>query len=373
MSRNDWAYLARVIEGPNAELNLMLGKYGPTETAERIRRRSGLSPTLLRATEARAELDMADDDVRAAAAEGFRLVTPDCAEWPTDAVQHFVGHGCSTAIAPYALWVRGLELSELLACSVAIVGTRASTSYGTRVATALADGLAANGVTVVSGGAVGIDAAAHRAALSCGGRTIVVAAAGPGRTYPAGHAGLFDEVVRTGAVITEYPPMVRPARHRFLTRNRLVAGLTDATVLVEAGWRSGARNTVNWAHELNRPVGAVPGPISSAASTGCHSCIKEGSATLITGVNDALALARQVGQFDEEDQMELDYAKDAVQALPRNELKVYDALHPTRAVGASDIARESGCSLGLTMHLLAALQQRGMVRRVGSQWQRSAV
>src|SRR6185312_6809092 len=143
-------------------------------------------------------------------------------------------------------------------------GTRASTAYGEHVAVDLAEGLCERGIAVVSGGAFGIDGAAHRGALGVDGSTVAVLAGGVDVPYPAGHSALLHRIYRAGLVVSEYPPGVRPARHRFLVRNRLVAALSGATVVVEAGLRSGAANTAAWARALGRVVCAVPGPVTSS-------------------------------------------------------------------------------------------------------------
>lgn len=376
-ARRAWAYLGRVVEGPHPELNAMLGEVGPEETAERIRTRRGLPPGLAGATDSRHDRDLAAEDLALAERHGYRMVTPEDPEWPTAAIQNFIGSTAPGAEAapPSVLWVRGGRLDVLLDDSVAMVGTRAATPYGTRMAERLAAGIAGHGATVVSGGALGIDTAAHRAALEVGGRTVAFAACGPGVDYPAGNARLFRDIAEAGAMVTEYPPGVRPARHRFLTRNRLVAGLTGATVLVEAGWRSGARNTAAWARHMNRPVGAVPGPATSASSTGCHDAIREGEAVLVTSPEHVLALYRGIGDVDEDGQLELDWAKNPIQSLSRNELRVYDAVPPAGAPGGADtaaIAAEAALTLPLTMHLLLALEKKGVVTRTGSTWARTA-
>lgn len=378
MTRRAWAYLSRAVEGPHPELNALLGEVGPEEAARRIRAGEGLAPALAAATVNRRDVDRVDEDLALAARHGYRMVTPEDPEWPVDAIQHFLGSTATGAEAapPSVLWVAGGRLDVLLDESVAMVGTRAATRYGVRMAERLASGVAASGVTVVSGGALGIDAAAHAATLDAGGRTVAFTACGPGVDYPAANARLFREMARTGAVVSEYAPGVRPARHRFLTRNRLVAGLTGATVLVEAGWRSGARNTAAWARHMNRPVGEVPGPATSASSTGCHDAIREGEAVLVTSPEHVLALCRGIWAADEDAQLELDWAKSPVQELSRNELRVYDAVPPGGGAtggGAdtSSIAADAALTLPLTMHLLLALESKGLVRREGSEWVRT--
>ncbi len=195
---------------------------------------------------------------------GGRLVTEDDDEWPALAFTSFTGvtdRMRAQAHKPMVLWVVGPgRLDDVADRAAAIVGTRAATAYGEYVAADLAAGLVGRDAAVVSGGAFGIDGAAHRAALAADGLTVAVLAGGIDVPYPAGHASLLRRIAEEGLLVSEYPPGVRPARHRFLTRNRLVAALAGATVVVEAGARSGAANTAAWARALGRAVCAVPGP-----------------------------------------------------------------------------------------------------------------
>ena len=172
--------------------------------------------------------------------------------------------------------------------AVAIVGSRAATAYGAHVATEIAASLSGQGWTVVSGAAYGIDAAAHHGALVAGGATVAVLACGVDHAYPRGHADLLASIAAHGAVISEYPPGQLPQRRRFLARNRLIAALTAGTVVVEAGLRSGALNAARHARELGRPVMAVPGPVTSSASGGCHQLIRDGQATCVTCAADVI-------------------------------------------------------------------------------------
>ncbi|GAA1847870.1 DNA-processing protein DprA [Microbacterium koreense] len=225
-----------------------------------------------------------DDAITCAARAGVSLVVPDDAAWPRR-IDDLGAH------APIALWVRGRR--DVLAhagAAVAMVGARAATSYGERVAVDLAGELASGGLPIVSGAAYGIDGAAHRAALHAGGGTIAVVAGGADRPYPAGHADLLDRIAESGAIVAESPCGTTPTKWRFLQRNRLIAALTDATVVVQAGWRSGSLNTAGHAAALGRGVGAVPGPITSAASAGCHRLLREFDATCITSADDVREL-----------------------------------------------------------------------------------
>lgn len=176
---------------------------------------------------------------------------------------------------------------ELARPAVAIVGARRATPYGIGAAESLAEGLAEAGITVVSGLARGVDAAAHRAALRAGGRTLAVLGAGHDRLYPPEHRNLAREVAESGALVTEFPPDTRPLPHHFPRRNRIIAGLAAATVVVEAAERSGSLSTARHAADSNREVLAVPGPITSSLSAGCHSLLRSGAA-LVTGVADLL-------------------------------------------------------------------------------------
>jgi DNA processing protein len=219
----------------------------------------------------------------------LRLACPGDSEWPPQL--DVLGNS-----EPYALWLRGTaDLRGTCRRSVAIVGSRASTAYGSHVAADIASVLAENGWAVVSGGAYGIDAAAHRGALAANGTTIAVLASGVDVPYPAGHADLFDAIAAHGLLVSQWPPGQLVSRLRFLGRNRIIAALATGTLVVEAGSRSGACNTARHARDLSRPLMAVPGPVTSDQSAGCHQLIRDWHATLVTGpadVIDALSTAQ---------------------------------------------------------------------------------
>ncbi len=182
--------------------------------------------------------------------------------------------------------------------SVAVVGARAATAYGIHVATDLGYGLADREWTVVSGGAFGIDAAAHRGALNAGGPTVAVLACGVDRPYPMGNAALFDRIAETGLLVSEWPPGAEPLRPRFLIRNRVIAAGTRGTVLVEAAARSGATQTTRRAIALRRPTMVVPGPVTSAMSVGAHEILREEPASrLVTGLDQVLEELGRIGEF----------------------------------------------------------------------------
>jgi DNA processing protein len=219
-----WAYLSRVAEPPCAELAALAGWVGPQEAADRVRR--GLvNDDLARRTEARRQIDRAAEDLELLARRGGRLITPDCDEWPLLMFAAFGGAAVrSHGGPPMVLWALGpARLDEVVQRAAAVVGTRAATAYGEHVSADLAAGLAERDDAVVSGGAYGIDGTAHRAALAADGITAAVLAGGLDIPYAAGHSGLPHRIGQHGLLFTEYPPGTRPARHRFLTRNRLVA------------------------------------------------------------------------------------------------------------------------------------------------------
>lgn len=212
---------------------------------------------------------------------GGELLIPEDPRWP--ALLN------DLEVPPIALIVKG-DTSILKTESLAIVGTRNPTPYGIRNAQEFAAGFVDRGWAIVSGGAYGIDSAAHKGALIAEGLTIAVTASGLDSTYPAGNQRLFDEIVENGAIITEYLPGVIARPHRFLVRNRLIAALSRGTVVIEAAFRSGSLRTARDASELLRPVMAIPGPINAPTSEGCHRLIGERSAELVTSVADAYEL-----------------------------------------------------------------------------------
>lgn len=184
--------------------------------------------------------------------------------------------------APAVLWVLGEANTLQNQKTLSIVGSRIASTYGLEVTKDLVKTAVARDFVIVSGGALGIDASAHKNALSFSGKTLAIMAGGLDRLYPAKNLDLFQDIQQSGAVISEMPPGTAPARWRFLQRNRLIAAIGQATVVVEAGFRSGSINTAGHANELDKPVGAIPGPINSTRTAGCHRLIKERRAELIS-------------------------------------------------------------------------------------------
>jgi DNA processing protein len=361
-----WAYLSRVVEPPCAELAALVARVGPVEAADRVRQ-GRVDPALARRTKARHEIDRAAEDLEVLARRGGRLVTPDDDEWPALA---FTAFGGPAVVAkpqgrpPLALWVLGpSRLDDAVQRAAAVVGTRAATSYGEHVAGDLAVGLAERDVAVVSGGAYGIDGAAHRAALSVDGLTVAILAGGIDIPYPAGHSALLHRIASDGLLVTEYPPGIRPARHRFLTRNRLVAAFGGASVVVEAGLRSGAANTAAWARALGRVVGAVPGPVTSSASSGCHALLRAG-AEVITRAEDIVELVGRIGELASEQPG----PAGPLDGLGEDERRVYEALPGRGTATVDEIAIAAAVEPERILAPLAMLEIAGLVERHDGSW-----
>jgi DNA processing protein len=279
--------LASVCEPGDQRVGLALAAGSAVAVMNRIAAGEALLPARLGA-----DLAQAKDAARALARVGARWVVPGDSEWPTQLDQ--LGPG-----APFGLWVLGAGDLRLLALrSVAIVGARACTAYGAECAGEFAYGLVQAGLTVVSGGAYGIDAAAHRGALAAGGASVAVLAAGPDLLQPRGNESLFRAIAADGVLVGELPCGVRPTASRLLQRNRVIAALSRGTLVVEAASRSGARRTAADARRLNRPVMAVPGPITSAVSSGCHAEIRDGS-TLVTSAAQVREMVEPLGSVVE--------------------------------------------------------------------------
>ncbi|MFB4265713.1 DNA-processing protein DprA [Nonomuraea sp. GTA35] len=298
-------------------------------------------------------------DIEAGQRSGARLIIPGSPEWPTQLDQ--LGRG-----RPLGLWVHGnADLRFSCLKSVAVVGARAATSYGLHIAAEFGIGLSESGWTVVSGGAFGVDGAAHKGALAAGAPTVVVLACGVDVCYPSAHESLFAKVKEKGVLISECPPGVHPTRARFLIRNRLIAALSRGTVVVEAAVRSGALNTATHALSLNRHLGAVPGPITSAMSAGCHRLLRERKAVCITSPEDMIDLVGVLGD---------DLAPQIrAPAVPRDRLseptkRVLDAVPSRGGAGPASIAVAAGMSLDATLSALGGLAAAGYVERIPKGW-----
>lgn len=318
--------LARIAEPDDRLLGRLVDRVGAAEVLRQVRDGTcGLS----NADGLRVRLPTAgpEADLRRAEELGARLVVPGDPEWPTQL-------GALGDRQPLLLWVWGAANLRLLAVrSVAVVGARACTSYGEVVAREMAADLVERGWAVVSGGAYGIDAAAHRGALDAGGVTACVLAGGVDVAYPRAHEALLARIVDAGVLISESPPGATAMRSRFLSRNRLIAALTKGTVVVEAALRSGTTSTAGAAATLNRPVLGVPGPVTSPASAGVHRLIREGRAVLVTGADEVIDV---VGELGADAAAPTAGDSRVWDDLAQRERRVYDAL-PVR--GGADVER----------------------------------
>lgn len=389
-----WAYLNRVIEGPSQALfELTSAGHSAEEIAHAVRTRASWIGKLGEETQRRYTWDQPEKDIHDAAQHGYELLTPDHPHWPREQIAYSFGKGVYEALQndetrqprpdghpPHALWVRGnTNLAQLLKHSLAVVGTRATTSYGHRATQELVRGLRPHGLTIVSGGALGIDTVAHEAALEAQLPTIVIAACGPGICYPKRNERLFDRIVAAGgAIITEYAPGLAPERHRFLTRNRLVAGLTNGTLVVEAAYRSGALSTMRWAQYYQRKTMAVPGPITGSGSVGTNLAIFHGHAELVMNADQVIDTLGPVAARDPEEALKRSDSPSPIQLLSRDELRVFDAAPPlrisdehTHGKTAERLADETALPLQRTINLLIDLQEKGLIQRTGNQWARA--
>jgi DNA processing protein len=326
------------------------------------------------------------DQVRAFRESGIRLICPGDPEWPGQLAD--LGDD-----QPYALWLRGsADLRFSCLRSVAIVGSRAATAYGSYVAAEFAGSVAARGWAVVSGGAFGVDAAAHRAALGVDGVTVAVLACGVDVPYPSAHAELFDAVAAQGVLVSEWPPGRHVSRLRFLVRNRVIAALATGTLVVEAGQRSGALNTARHARDLRRRLMAVPGPVTSDLSAGCHHIIREWQGVLVTSAAEVTEHLSPVGAAigatagaepfggalcSEGDApaagSRLAGARQASTVIPRDLLDlesatVLDAMPRRGGLGTLRVAQRAGLAPAATATCLGRLATAGFVERCDDGW-----
>jgi DNA processing protein len=350
------ALLSRLAEPGDRRLGRLLRETSAADVVA-VLRSGSRDPDLERYRVRLAGADPAADLQRVADVGG-RLLVPGDLEWPRQLED--LGDA-----APYALWVRGtcdLRLSALR--SVAVVGARAATPYGVHVASTLASDLAGMGWTVVSGGAVGIDKAAHGGALAAHGVTLAVLACGVDVSYPPSNDALFARVAAEGLLVSEVPPGAAPHRGRFLVRNRVIAALTRGTVVVEAAVRSGALSTANEAERLGRTVMGVPGPVTSVMSQGVHRALRDG-AILVTGAAEVVEVVGALGA---------DLAPVPVGPVsPRDGLdpttaRVLDGVPVRRAATLDSIARTAGVTPAETAAALGLLELAGLVRLAENGW-----
>jgi DNA processing protein len=356
------AVLMSIAEPGDTTVGEALDRWGAVELLDRVVTGCGGFPG---ARALRLRLDGVGPDLRGeeqvarAGATGAVLVPRGHPDWPSQLDD--LGPG-----RPYALWVRGSEpLRPALLRSAAIVGSRSASAYGLRVAADLGAELAERGWTVVSGAALGIDGAAHRGALAAGGPTVAVVAGGLDVPYPIAHARLLDEIAEAGVVLGESGFGTAPQRHRFLTRNRVIAALTRGTVVVEAAVRSGARTTARCAEELGRVLMAVPGPVTSVVSAGSNELLRSRQAVAVTRAEEViedlgrigadLAPARQ-GEVRPHD------------TLSQRQASVIETLPARRPLPAGEVARRCGLEPAEASAELGQLALLGMVERIDGGW-----
>ncbi|WP_405869088.1 DNA-processing protein DprA [Streptomyces sp. NBC_00005] len=353
--------LSRVLEPGDEVGGRWLRELGAVEVARRLREGG---PQLVGVTDkrwagllARARQVEPERDLAVAQDSGVRFVAPGDGEWPGQLDD--LGDA-----RPLGLWVRGRPSLRMWALrSVALVGARACTEYGAHMAATLGAGLAEHGWVVVSGGAYGVDGAAHRGALGAGGATVAVLACGVDRPYPRGHTELISRIAEQGLVIGELPPGDHPTPSRFIVRNRVIAALTRGTVVVEAAYRSGSLVTARAAQRLGRHTMGVPGPATSGLSAGVHELLR-GDAVLVTDVAEVVELVGDMGELAPDRRGPV---------LPRDLLepgarRVLAALPGRGAASPREIARGAQTTQDDAIARLYELRSLGYVERHGDGW-----
>jgi DNA processing protein len=356
----------RTVLGPEESLRALVSRRNPAHLQAELATQAHNEDSQLDLEQAfarwmpRVSVPAVLDALTRASSVSASFVMPEDLEWPT-------GLDDLGVHAPVGLWVRGRRSAlETFPRSLALVGARASTGYGEHVTMEAAAGLVDHGVAIVSGAAYGIDGTAHRAALISGGTTMAFLAGGVDRFYPSGHEALLTRILDDGAVIAEVPCGAAPTKWRFLQRNRLIAAASTATVVVEAGWRSGSLNTAHHAAQLGRPLGIVPGPVTSASSAGCHRLLRSVDATCVTNAIEMLELL--TGN-------EGDGATASVAMAPEvrhpNQVRALDALSQKVFRPLEKVTVISGMSTDETMSALGLLEAEGCVTRDERGWWRA--
>ncbi|WP_433616810.1 DNA-processing protein DprA [Dactylosporangium sp. CA-139114] len=367
--RTAYLVLASLATPGNRELGSLIRRTGPAQALDHVLHGAGISQQLTAAVDASLKPNdrtptvvdhIADDMLRRADRLGARIITPADDEWPPALadlanINHDPNPVHRDTDPPLCLWLRGpLRLDQTLQRSVSVVGARAATEYGAYVTSEFAYGLAERGWTVVSGGALGVDVTSHRSALAAAGATIAVLACGVDRAYPAANAAILQQIGDEGLLVTEWTPSTQPQKAQFLARNRIIAAATRGTIMVEAGSRSGARNTLAYARLLQRAAMVVPGPITSAMSVGCHIELRQPDTVLVTRVEEIIEEIGSVAQPSPTGHHH-DEVLDALQA------RILDAVQPHRATRAEQIAATAGVSDRDAKRTLPLLAELGLV------------
>jgi len=351
------AALSRVVEPGELAIGRLVAAHGAEAAWFAVRSRDpAVGAEVLALTRARVDAARPEQDLAALDAWGGRLVCPGDDEWPRGADD--LGDA-----RPLGLWVRGRQqLGEACGRAVAIVGARAATGYGEHVAGEWSAQLAEAGRAVLSGAAYGIDGAAHRGALAVAGETIAVLACGVDVPYPRGHDALLARIAEQGLVVSEWPPGCAPMRHRFLTRNRVIAAATSGTVVVEAAARSGSLNTARSALRLDRAVMVVPGPVTSAMSVGSNALLRTEGVRAVGSVADIVEEVGRLGADLAPSVRGLTTDRDALSATVA---RVLDAVPVRSARGAASIAKAAGVDVNVVLGCLGPLELEGLIERSG--------
>lgn len=355
--------LAHLVEPADARIGRIVSREGEVGAMESLRESSSILAARIDAT----DVDQVEERAERL---GMRIIVRDDPEWPRQLDD--LGDA-----RPLALWVQGAAHLRL-AClrSAAIVGARAATPYGLTVARDWSAELAGEQVSIVSGAAFGIDAAAHRGALSVDGLTIAVLASGADVVYPRAHEQLIARIADEGLVISESPLGEPARRQRFLTRNRVIAALTQATVVVEAALRSGTTATANAAARLNRHVLAVPGPVTSMMSAGCHHLVREGGAVLASASSDVLETLLPAGEALELSMRRSRETRDLVaapsDALSPNQSRIRDLLPASGLITVEELRQATGLPVSTLLTALGGLSATGFVNAESGGWARRA-
>ncbi len=361
------AALSYLVEPADRRLARLLREHGAARTLDAIRSGRPLGPgpgaQSLWANMERWRVRLPDlprpEQLLAFRESGIRLICPGDPEWPGQLAD--LGDD-----EPYALWLRGsADLRFSCLRSLAIVGARAATAYGSYISAEFAASVAARGWAVVSGGAFGVDAAAHRGALSADGVTVAVLACGVDVPYPSAHADLLNAIAAQGVLVSEWPPGRHVSRLRFLVRNRVIAALATGTLVVEASQRSGAINTARHARDLHRRLMAVPGPVTSDLSAGCHHILREWQGVLVTSAAEVTENLSPVGAAVP--------VQAGVTLLPRDELghdqaTVLDAMPRRGGSGTVRVAQRAGLDPATVVRCLGELSAAGFIERCDDGW-----